>query len=330
MTSPPPVKRYRFVKSINNATVPIIIPLPSLNQEGKEKEKNNGDVSQINTSQISSDHQSQEIFIDSSQNELFKAIEDEDIDDVSQMIEKSEQIDLNLRDYNGNNILLLLLKDTKDKSKMEKYENIALQLIEKLNNVESYINRYNRMGETALHMASACGYMKLVKKLLQKGAKINIFSSPYTPLMLATENGHLDIVKYLIKEGAEVNVKTWCGTTALLLSADHPEIMDVLIDKTDINATTNDGTSVLMKAVHLGSEDLVKKLIEKHVDINATNELGGTALLDSVIHGNEKIIKMLYDNGADPNLKKGRNTVTALDMAKYCGTPETIKMLSEN
>jgi ankyrin repeat protein len=82
------------------------------------------------------------------------------------------------------------------------------------------VNNTDTNGKTPLIIASECGYLDMVMKLLEKGADVNYTdANDKTPLILASENGHLDIVKKLLEEGADVNYTDANGKTAVDLAA---------------------------------------------------------------------------------------------------------------
>ncbi len=61
---------------------------------------------------------------------------------------------------------------------------------------------------SALHAASAGGFITVVHILIQAGAQLDLLDKDQnTSLMLATVNGRNDVVKYLIKAGADISFK---------------------------------------------------------------------------------------------------------------------------
>ncbi|MCW5844646.1 MAG: ankyrin repeat domain-containing protein, partial [Caldilinea sp.] len=74
----------------------------------------------------------------------------------------------------------------------------------------------------------------------------------------------------------------------------------------DINLRDKHGDTALMRAVGLGSTELVRELLEKRADVNVQNHFGFTALMSAAgsDHCNRrKIAKVLLDHDADPTIR---------------------------
>lgn len=118
--------------------------------------------------------------------------------------------------------------------------------------------------DIALCFASSCGYLDVVKCLVEHGANIHAFDT--VALRKAAENGHLDIVKYLFEQGADIHVK-------------HDEALEVSAKK--------------------GHLDLVKYLVQQGMDTKAISE----AMWLSAFHGHLDVVKYLVEQGADIHTK---------------------------
>ena len=77
----------------------------------------------------------------------------------------------------------------------------------------------NHRGLTPLLFASNEGYEKVVKLLLDKGAKVDLKNSDgLTALMVASFEGHETVLKILVEKGANVDLKENNGDTALSMA----------------------------------------------------------------------------------------------------------------
>jgi ankyrin repeat protein len=89
-------------------------------------------------------------------------------------------------------------------------------------------NIADRKGTTPLHTAAQAGALDLVRKLLAKGARVNVRtetssaglpSGEQTPLLLAARNNRVEVMRALIDAGADTKVKGQDGTGLLLAAA---------------------------------------------------------------------------------------------------------------
>ena len=89
------------------------------------------------------------------------------------------------------------------------------------------INKKNKDGWTALHIAASKNRLEIVELLIENGAEVDSKGDPstifiwqrgFTPLHYATVNGHKDIVELLINQGAQVNAKDNTANTPLDLA----------------------------------------------------------------------------------------------------------------
>ncbi len=124
---------------------------------------------------------------------------------------------------------------------------------------------------TLLHIAAYNGQLKIVKYLIENGAKVDEKDPDgWTPLPLAAGNGHLEIVKYLIENGADVNAVEKDKWTALHLATKngHLKMVKHLIEKgIEINSTNGNGSTALHMAAQYGWLSNGKKLLDKRGDV---------------------------------------------------------------
>jgi hypothetical protein len=200
----------------------------------------------------------------------------------------------------------------------------------------------------ALFMAACMNKVKVVRCLVELGADVSqaMIKDGEFPLYIAAHEGMLETVRCLVEEcGADVNQalgsgELRLGATSLHACAGngHIAVVQYLVDElgADINAATSqNGTTPLMRAAMEGHVDVMRFIIQKmgtgfrqeeHVangmtllsmcamgghlsgvkylvkelgaDVNHKTDAGMTALHFSVMHG--EVTKWLIKEGADP------------------------------
>lgn len=110
------------------------------------------------------------------------------------------------------------------------------------------LNAVNGNGEQALLMAAWQGRLAAVKWLLERGAQLNRPGRQWSALHYAVFNGQKEVADYLMAQGA------------------------------DINATSTNGSSVLMIAIYEGKEEMARTLIDRGADRSIRNDWGQGAL----------------------------------------------------
>jgi ankyrin repeat protein len=122
--------------------------------------------------------------------------------------------------------------------------------------------------------------------LIENGANINAESyyRNKTALSEAVCHGKKEIVETLLTNGAGVNVNGKNGTVPI-----HSLPYSVIITSIDDIAT------------------ILKLLLVHGADINSQNNFGRTILHSHVPIGSEEVIKLLLENGANPNICDNKN-----------------------
>lgn len=159
-------------------------------------------------------------------------------------------------------------------------------------------------GKTPLMYAAIKGNEKIVKTLIDKGAKIDTKSdSGFTALMYAVQSNHPDIVTALIDMGAYLETISPENETALIIAIEISslEIIDILLEKgAHINAKDTKGLPIILYAAG-EKEEIINRLLEAGADINASNQKQETILM-LVIKNSFVGMKFLLENGANPNI----------------------------
>ena len=172
------------------------------------------------------------------------------------------------------------------------------------------------MDQTALYMASSCGYADVVQSLIDRGADPNAFCKgcdehdhdvKWTPLHAAIYKEHRDIVLLLLEAGADTETRSSRNKTALYMATSR------------------------------GCADIVRQLISHGADLNAECEDLGmyynvvmwTPLHGALRNGIPLIARMLLEHGANPNAPDNLDR-TALHLASSLGQIADIKLLLEH
>lgn len=115
-------------------------------------------------------------------------------------------------------------------------------------------------------------------------------------------------VKAFLQGGMNPNAKGEKGETALTAAVDNsdPKIVNLLIEKADINMRDEAGNSPVHLALKKDRQEIFDALLEKNADVNVPgkSERGKdqTVLYAAVFKNDEALVKKLLDKGANPNL----------------------------
>ena len=197
------------------------------------------------------------------------------------------------------------------------------------------VNYKDKDGNTPLMIASQKGYFDLVKFLAENGAYVNtINNANYTALCFAVKNNRVQTVAYLLKLNAHVNHE--CGVderkkSPLLLAASNgsvPNIIKALVAAgADVNYTSPNYITPLMRVAEHGDVQLVDLLVKKGADINAQVPAykgeGMPVAFFPIWTGQLPALKYLLEHGARLNGYYGDGAyITPLDIGEVNGGPE--------
>jgi len=137
-------------------------------------------------------------------------------------------------------VFFLLSCDVRDSAKsrppptlMEAAEQGDLQQMDSFLVGKQLLNMRNACLWTPLMKAALNGHVEAVKKLVDKGAEIDLMDKGgYTAMMLAASNNFSEVVDLLIQNGADINhIELTHGWSALIWAAKrgHRETVEVLL-----------------------------------------------------------------------------------------------------
>jgi ankyrin repeat protein len=259
-------------------------------------------------------------------NSLAQAVYVGDIDTVRSLIKK--RVDLNARDEDGSTPLLIAVT--------RRYSDIARLLLAS-GAKPDIASRYGAgsdafEGGTPLSEASGSGDIATMKLLLKAGANPNHGTSLYMPLREAAEKGNIEACRLLLDSGANVKAGEKTGDSALYKavgarSSTQGRLVRLLIARgANVNETTENGETPLMRAAELGNDEIVKLLLESGANPKAATSWGRTVLMQAALSGGVEMVQLLMSKGVDINAKDDRNS-TALSLAQDRGYNAVIELL---
>jgi uncharacterized protein len=107
-------------------------------------------------------------------------------------------------------------------------------------------------------------------------------------------------------------------------------VRNLLSGGSDVNATDEDGRTVLMYAAFNGHVELIRELLEKGASVNLQDSYGRTALMMASSGPWPATVKLLLDHQADPDIQDKDEHYTALMYAAAEGQLEVVRILIAN
>ncbi|OAA53440.1 Ankyrin repeat-containing domain protein [Akanthomyces lecanii RCEF 1005] len=237
-----------------------------------------------------------------------------DVEMLSFLIQKC-QVDVNVESKGGQTPLLLAARN----KHREWFDMLA-----RCERVE--LNKADRDGYTALYYAVGRDDKSLVKKLLDRGAKVDQevkgdLLEKTSPLALAVRS---ELDKFMMlgpKESGDEDVKP---------KRDRLEMFRLLHDRGgNIKSKyAEKGKTLLHLATEQGRLDIVKHLIENEVDLHELDSDGNNALLIAVINDKPGIVELLCSHGSHLH-HKNKLFSSALAIARERGFHDIITILEK-
>ena len=165
----------------------------------------------------------------------------------------------------------------------------------------------NRYGVSPLYIAALNGNAAIVRLLLEHGVDPDAaLPEGETALMTAARSGDVATIDALLAAGADVNAReAWKQQTALMWAAaenNAPAIRRLLEGGAARDAVSAGGEfTALLFAVRAGAIDATRALLEAGADLNATMQDGTSLLVLAVTNAHYELADVLLELGADPN-----------------------------
>ncbi|XP_043483942.1 uncharacterized protein LOC122512267 [Leptopilina heterotoma] len=135
-------------------------------------------------------------------------------------------------------------------------------------------------------------------------------------MLTAAARGHSEIVNFLCECDFSINEGDDSGNTPLHLAIinNHPSVFDVLVKKSNLNATNSDGLAPLHFAAGNNYIQFVEVLLKNGAKINVQTKHGSTLLHIAILKKNIELTEILLKNNADFNILQNQG-ITPLHLA---------------
>ncbi|XP_067668435.1 putative ankyrin repeat protein RF_0381 isoform X2 [Haliotis asinina] len=168
-----------------------------------------------------------------------------------------------------------------------------------LNHEQVDINSSGKCGCTPVMIAAEGGRRDLVDLLVRQGSDLSLRDNDdNTALHVASIKGHLKIVRYILsKKPVDVNITGHCNRTAVMAAArfGHREVFDFLVKNgSDLLTVDSDRNNILHIACIGGNVEIVKYILTKvQVDINSKGHSGMTPVMLASYLGHLSVFQLL-------------------------------------
>jgi hypothetical protein len=150
-------------------------------------------------------------------------------------------------------------------------------------------------------------------------------SARHLPELVEYEDA--DSVRRALAAGDLVDATNEFGETALMLAADEPELVEILLrEGASIYSASRFGTTPLMYALQDRSNESLTLLLKAGADPNAADKDGVTALMMAAIDGNDEAVRKLVRAGADLRARDAKGE-SVLDYASRSDNDKVARRL---
>ncbi len=239
--------------------------------------------------------------------ELFSAVDTDDLARVRALIESNPSL-LEAKDRAGSTPLIRACLNFQTFGRQVE---VAKFLIEAGADV-NVINNYQANALLRASVGRGPDY-DLIKLLVSKGADVNVQGyNGITALHWAVKYNDLKTAKFLLKSGANINISndyngpistsTISGTVlqvAINYSQSNEMVKLIIENGAKLSIKDSQGNTELHLAALKGNTEQAKILIGHGIDLNAKNNFNRTALYYAAKHGHRGVAELLIAAGAD-------------------------------
>lgn len=198
---------------------------------------------------------------------------------IAELISELDQRRINLMHENDDGTTLCHLFATYN------YLNLIEYIVNNIdtNNVDDFVNKQDKYGDTCIHKACFNGNIDIVKFLKSHHANIMINTNVgVNPLHSASYKGYNDIVELLVKEyRVPINIKTLTEAAPLHYAVgqnNHKTVSLLLELGADVNVVNKDNITPTHISLKNKRFEIAKALIQKGAILDIKNKNGETAL----------------------------------------------------
>lgn len=195
--------------------------------------------------------------------------------------------------------------------------------------VKLLIDKGTKVDFESIEVACSRGYKNIVDLLLEESTAMDVTGTQITldyAMHIATYHGHEKIVKLLLDKGAKVDAEIIETASSRGLES----IVRLLLEKIAFMGMTGMGPRLgyaLHGASQIGNEQIVKLLLENGADVNTKSYImmygeSASALVAASYKGYASVVKLLLSKGAEVDDK-------AIGVAKSGGHHQIFALLRE-
>ena len=183
-----------------------------------------------------------------------------------------------------------------------------------------------------LHSVAANGDATMMRKLVAKGAQVNVRNQAgVTPLDWACQEGHTEVARILLDAGANINEDERVGFLPLFLATmeNQKDCVELLLSNGASTHTRKQGYLPLHIAAQLGHCSIIELLLSKGASVNVRAADSCMSLHLATQEGHKEVVKLLIKKGADLDATIGHKKITAYCLAIQKRHEEVAEILRE-
>ena len=230
-------------------------------------------------------------------------------------------IDLSVKDNNGNNALTLAI--------LKKNKLITQKIIGRMTKKAKYAGEL----QAALDTAAKSGNKLAIQQLMKAGVRPDytgstIQTAPAKAIINNNETAALFLISSILPSNSH---GIYLGKLLILASkANMPELVKQLLSlKAKVAVTDTQGRTALWHAVNIGSVSVAKSIAASGANTNQMDDEQHSPFIRSIMNGNVTMTTMLLAHGADVHSQTGSGN-TPLMIAISLGDEKLASLLIDN